>query len=1009
MRNQVSRFKLPRLRLAPGRILRRGSRISLRPIFIFAIILAATLNLSFAPVSTYAKTLSQMTPTEQAKSWLYYNAMLACVENGSITGSAWNNTTSPSGISSGKWFNSGAVNPGIGYPLGAMGVTVNGFPSSSTADKVECGGDNIAWINDAFKLWGYADNQEAWCSVTGNLNRSDGAICAGSSSSSGWKANEATTAIRENFANTIKQRVYAGAAPSRSDAARYIHAQAAFYGGCLQTASPTPYTGSQRGDTVFTDVKVVSVDAQDETKINNTPTMYAGVKKKSDSIWYSITANKNNVTETCQGLVNQMNQYAAAYATTLKERINNGESPDSTNGDAAGTGGEESTSCAIPGVGWIVCPTVNFLASIADSAFGFLSDNFLSVNTDLLEVGGGTNIAWSTMRTIANIAFVIAFLVIIFSQLTGQGIANYGIKKMLPRLVIAALLVNISFFICQIAVDLSNILGVSLKSVFDGIGDGLNLYNPATEPNRWESIAGLVLVGGAAAAGAWALGASVLIPALIGAVIALIMIFFILIVRQVAIILLVVIAPLAFVAFLFPNTQQLFTRWRKMFTTLLLVFPIIGLVFGASSLASTILQGVYGEDSNQIGQIIAAAVLVLPLFLLPVLLKTSLNALGTVGAKINGIGDKIGRGARSKTAGSGVLKSLSNRRQRTRAQVGAGIYSGRNPVSKIRSGLNSRLNKNERFNQLTGDYGTIRGANIDRLEGEETKLAESAVELQERSGVSAESQLQAAVASGNITRAIAAQNILMRKGGPGVNSVRGVLSGEMSSEMRGTLASNIMQNHAQAAKQKSNDVLQWAVAGGARSMAEVSGTSATWGSLTASELANQTDAAFESALNSGGVSAVTIEALKSERMRGDVNDKKRAAIAAFEHGRSSSTVPASNSTVTGATGASSSATTPAGPQSTPSPITNTESATQPGMFRPESRELTREQIQNMGVDNAQKFAESRGYDNLHDGDVLTISNVHRGTEVGERARQEVINRGLVDPPTARDPNTMPKQ
>lgn len=982
MRNQVSRFKLPRLRLALGRILKRGSRISLRPIFIFAIILAATLNLSFAPVSTYAKTLSQMTPTEQAKSWLYYNAMLACVENGSVTGSAWNNTTSPSGINSGKWFNSGAVNPGIGYPLGAMGVTVNGFPSSSNADKVECGGDNISWINDALKLWGYADNQEAWCSLTGNLNRSDGAICAGSSSSSGWKASEATTALRENFAKTIKQRVYAGAAPSRSDAARYVHAQAAFYGGCLQTASPTPYTGSQRGDTVFTNVQVVSVDSQDETKINNTPTMYAGVKKKNDSIWYSITANKNNVTETCQGLVNQMNQYATAYATTLKERINNGESPDSTNGDAAGTG-EESTSCAIPGVGWIVCPTVNFLASIADSAFGFLSDNFLSVNTDLLEVGGGTNIAWSTMRTIANIAFVIAFLVIIFSQLTGQGIANYGIKKMLPRLVIAALLVNISFFICQIAVDLSNILGVSLKSVFDGIGEGLNLYNPATEPNRWESIAGLVLVGGAAAAGAWALGATVLIPALIGAVIALIMIFFILIVRQVAIILLVVVAPLAFVAFLFPNTQQLFTRWRKMFTTLLLVFPIIGLIFGASSLASTILQGVYGENSNQIGQIIAAAVLVLPLFLLPVLLKTSLNALGTVGAKINGIGDKIGRGARSKTAGSGVMKSLANRRQRTRAQIGAGIYSGRNPISKVRSRANSKLNQSSAFNKLTGDYGTIRGANIDKLEGEETKLAESAVELLERGGTSVEKQFQDAVKDGDITRAIASQNILMRKGGPGVNSVRSVImEAGVEGEMRKTLATNIMQNHAQAAKQKSNDVLQWAVGVSrigskdedgavitdAKAIGDVSGTAKTWGSLTAHELANQTDVAFEAALKSGGVSSVTIEALKSERMRGDVNDSKRAAIASFE----------------------------------------AQQASQPGQSKSDVREFTRDQLEKMGTENIQKAVETRGYDNLHDGDVLAISNTQRGTEVGDKARQEVIDRGLVQEIPRRDPNTMPQ-
>ena len=69
------------------------------------------------------------------------------------------------------------------------------------------------------------------------------------------------------------------------------------------------------------------------------------------------------------------------------------------------------------------------------------------------------------------------FLAIIISQLTGFGISNYGIKKMLPRLIIAAILVNLSIYICQIAVDLSNILGYGLRAGLGGIGDGISAAN----------------------------------------------------------------------------------------------------------------------------------------------------------------------------------------------------------------------------------------------------------------------------------------------------------------------------------------------------------------------------------------------------------------------------------------------------------------------------------------------------------------------------------------------------
>jgi hypothetical protein len=302
---------------------------------------------------------------------------------------------------------------------------------------------------------------------------------------------------------------------------------------------------------------------------------------------------------------------------------------------------ETANSCVIEGVGWLVCPVIMFFANIADGAFGFLADSFLRTDPSAFNTDSPTYNAWSIMRSIANILFVIAFLVIIFSQLVGIGISNYGVKKMLPRLVIAAVLVNVSFFLSQLAVDLSNILGYSIRDVFDIVtkqvrGDSYgDVASAAATGNSLSNIAVGVLAFSGAVIALYAL-LSTFGALLIAAVVALLMILFILIARQAIIVLLVVLSPIAFVALLFPNTERFFKFWRKTFMAMLLLFPIIALVFGASALASGILQGSFtgaynGEGTAWFRQIIAAAILILPLFIVPPLLKKAVEGIPMVG------------------------------------------------------------------------------------------------------------------------------------------------------------------------------------------------------------------------------------------------------------------------------------------------------------------------------------------------------------------------------------------
>ena len=66
------------------------------------------------------------------------------------------------------------------------------------------------------------------------------------------------------------------------------------------------------------------------------------------------------------------------------------------------------------------------------------------LTADIFNTGGSTYQIWQSLLTFANTGMIIILLVIVFSQLTGYGIDNYGIKKMLPKLIVTAILINLS-------------------------------------------------------------------------------------------------------------------------------------------------------------------------------------------------------------------------------------------------------------------------------------------------------------------------------------------------------------------------------------------------------------------------------------------------------------------------------------------------------------------------------------------------------------------------------------
>lgn len=123
-------------------------------------------------------------------------------------------------------------------------------------------------------------------------------------------------------------------------------------------------------------------------------------------------------------------------------------------------------------LGWLVCPSTGFLAKITDSLYNII-EQFLIIKPISFDDSSPYHQVWSIFRDITNIIFVIFFLIVIYSQITGAGISNYGIKRVLPKIIISAILINLSYIICALAVDLSNIIGASLRGLFLGIEESV--------------------------------------------------------------------------------------------------------------------------------------------------------------------------------------------------------------------------------------------------------------------------------------------------------------------------------------------------------------------------------------------------------------------------------------------------------------------------------------------------------------------------------------------------------
>lgn len=346
-------------------------------------------------------------------------------------------------------------------------------------------------------------------------------------------------------------------------------------------------------------------------------------------------AQKDSKGETCYSLYDRMNKTFPAYVNAINASVeetgNKAQDQNADSGDGS-EGDDEKDKCnaGFFGFGFLLCPGQNLLNLIIDFLYGII-ENILDWR--LLETSGSQiKSYWEKFLSIANVILVIAFLVIIYSTATSDGLSNYDVKKMLPRIVILAVVINISFYVCAAIVDLCNIAGRGVMALLIGTspgGEGLGLGE------KIGTVVSNVATG--VAGGIAGVVAGVILFVSIGppAVLALIVIILALIFRGVALTMMVIISPIAIALYLFPSAamNKWHVKWRDAFIKMLLVYPMFMAVWGGSKLISSVTASTQNPIIGFITSLIctiAPAVAIIPLF------KMSGDVMGKATAAIAG-------------------------------------------------------------------------------------------------------------------------------------------------------------------------------------------------------------------------------------------------------------------------------------------------------------------------------------------------------------------------------------
>ncbi len=390
-------------------------------------------------------------------------------------------------------------------------------------------------------------------------------------------------------------------------------------------------------------------------------------------------------------------------------------------------------------LGFIFCPILEAITNgigaliggagvVQGQRQGLLID-FLKISPLQLTGNSALKDVVQSMVNVANVFYVVIFLILIFSSSLPFGLDNYSIKKMLPKFIAAVILTQFSVLICSVIIDIFNLLGLLVPNIlFALVPPASNYTNGAAGidgiANGLQTGLTVGLIGGAIGYGLTVGWILILVFAIIALVAAFIAVIY-MILRYFVLYIMVLLSPLAFAAWVLPGTEKFFYSWWKNFIRVNAVFMMITGLLATSIVLSSVLAPANTNTGPGGGigldKFIASLLPIAALLLIPKTLKWTTDGMnklasGVLGAVPGGV-NKAGTSA-AKSAGKATKEGVQNTaaqkfgHTRVGAAVGGagfGALVGTRRSKRLISGKQAELQKaaeedtNNRTNNMTRD------------------------------------------------------------------------------------------------------------------------------------------------------------------------------------------------------------------------------------------------------------------------------------------------------------------
>lgn len=303
-------------------------------------------------------------------------------------------------------------------------------------------------------------------------------------------------------------------------------------------------------------------------------------------------------------------------------------------------GGQVATEDPCDGSGdplsWFICPVINMING-AITKMQAIIDNLLEFDVATVfdrskASGQAYYTAWNSFRLVGIAVVVIAGLVMVITQALGLEVFDaYTVKKVVPRLFLAAIGISLSWYLLQFLANFTNDVGLAVRNMiywpFRNIGNGDTGLTSAS-----GFLAGDLLVGGIL----FTLGIAGTLSLVVTAGLAALVAFLVLILRQLVLILLILLAPLAIALYILPNTQKVYHLWWDSISKGFMMFPIITAFIATGRVFSVVAANAGGSGIHHtVNEVISLIAFFLPYFALPFTFRLAGGALGTLAGLTN--------------------------------------------------------------------------------------------------------------------------------------------------------------------------------------------------------------------------------------------------------------------------------------------------------------------------------------------------------------------------------------